>query len=294
MHSHTICMRKRIIFLMSLSVVAGTMLAQPLHAQQSPDMASVNMQLTNKTCPVTTGEAVDPDQWVDYQGQRIYFCCGTCKRKFERNPQAYMDNLPKLATVTPATSPEANAHDDHDHEAAVANGHDSQEPSNEAVEHDHSAHQHADNQTGIAKLIAWLGKFHPPSVHFPIALLISAALAELLLIITKRTLFDAAAQFCVWGGSIGTFSAVTLGWFLAGFRLNDPDWIMTTHRWLGTAVGLSAVLILMLCIASHEGGTRQLQWRWWFRVMLFITAIAVAMNGFLGGALIYGLNHYAW
>lgn len=294
MHGHPICKRRRIIFLMSLAVVTGTMLDQPLQAQQSQGNTSANMQLTNKTCPVTTGEAVDPEQWVDYQDQRIYFCCGTCKRKFERNPQAYLANLPQVAKLAPITDHTVDTHDEHDHVAAITSGHDSHEHSNKTAEHDHSAHKHESNQAGIAKLIAWLGKSHPPSVHFPIALLISAALAELLLITTKRPLFDAAAQFCVWGGSIGTFSAVTLGWFLAGFRISDPDWIMTTHRWLGTAVGLLAVLILILCIASHRVGTRQMQWRLWFRVILFITAVAVAANGFLGGAMMYGLNHYAW
>ena len=32
----------------------------------------------------------------------------------------------------------------------------------------------------FAKLIRWLGRFHPPAVHFPIALLTAAAVAEIL------------------------------------------------------------------------------------------------------------------
>lgn len=32
----------------------------------------------------------------------------------------------------------------------------------------------------------------------------------------------------------------------------------------------------------------------WYRLALFIGATAVAANGFLGGAMIYGLDHYAW
>ncbi len=52
-------------------------------------------------------------------------------------------------------------------------------------------------------LIQWLGKFHPPSINFPIALLLMAAVAEALLLATGRPLFDHAARFCVWFGSAG-------------------------------------------------------------------------------------------
>jgi hypothetical protein len=34
---------------------------------------------------------------------------------------------------------------------------------------------------GIAKFIGWVGKFHPATTHFPIALIIAAAAAEVLL-----------------------------------------------------------------------------------------------------------------
>ena len=34
--------------------------------------------------------------------------------------------------------------------------------------------------TGVPPLLAWIGRFHPPTISFPIALLIAGALAELL------------------------------------------------------------------------------------------------------------------
>ena len=41
------------------------------------------------------------------------------------------------------------------------------------------------------KLARWLGKIHPPAVHFPIALLTAAAVAELLRMATGKPAFDA-------------------------------------------------------------------------------------------------------
>ena len=45
-------------------------------------------------CPVM-GEAIDKNFFVDYGGQRIYFCCSMCVEKFQANPEAYMKNLGK-------------------------------------------------------------------------------------------------------------------------------------------------------------------------------------------------------
>src|SRR5262249_37312228 len=41
----------------------------------------------------------------------------------------------------------------------------------------------------FAKLIGWLGKSHPAAVHFPVALLTAAAVAELLRLVTGKPAF---------------------------------------------------------------------------------------------------------
>lgn len=37
-------------------------------------------------CPVS-GRAVDKAQHVDWEGQRVYFCCGACPAKFKADPE---------------------------------------------------------------------------------------------------------------------------------------------------------------------------------------------------------------
>ncbi len=43
-------------------------------------------------CPVMGGK-IDKDVYVDYQGQRIYFCCPSCKEAFMKEPERYMKKL---------------------------------------------------------------------------------------------------------------------------------------------------------------------------------------------------------
>jgi mono/diheme cytochrome c family protein/uncharacterized membrane protein len=141
------------------------------------------------------------------------------------------------------------------------------------------------------KLIGWLGKFHPPAVHFPIALLTAAAVAELLRLATGKLTFDAAARYCVWFGTLSAVVAGLLGWFLGDFRLTDASWVMTTHRWLGTSTVVCAVLVLILSELSRPARNRSPGRS---RVALLAVAILVLVTGFFGGAVVFGLDHYAW
>jgi uncharacterized membrane protein len=142
------------------------------------------------------------------------------------------------------------------------------------------------------KLIRWLGKFHPPLVHFPIALLTAAAVAELLRLATGKPAFDAISRFCIWFGTLAAVVAGTLGWFLAGFRFTDASWVMMMHRWIGTFTVAFAVLVLVLSEMSRPP-TRH-RTRFWFRVTLFVAAGLVSVTGFFGGAVVFGLNYHAW
>ena len=142
------------------------------------------------------------------------------------------------------------------------------------------------------KLIRWLGKFHPPVVHFPIALLTAAAVAELLRLVTGKPAFDAISRFCIWFGTFTAVVAGILGWFLAGFRFTDASWAMMMHRWIGTFTVAFAVLVLVLSEMSRHPARHRTQVG--FRVTLFVVAVLVSVTGFFGGAVVFGLNYHAW
>ncbi|MCI0457714.1 MAG: c-type cytochrome [Gemmataceae bacterium] len=142
------------------------------------------------------------------------------------------------------------------------------------------------------KLIRWLGKFHPAAVHFPIALLTAAAMAELLRMATGQPAFDAVARCCVWFGALTAVVAGVLGWFRGGFLLADASWVLRTHRWLGTATVACAGLVLVLSEVSRRPDRRRT--RMWFRGTLLVVAVLVLVTGFFGGAVVFGLDHYTW
>jgi uncharacterized membrane protein len=142
------------------------------------------------------------------------------------------------------------------------------------------------------KGINWLGRFHPPTVHFPIALLTAAAVAELLRLITGNPTFDAICRYCLWFGTLTAVAAGVLGWFLAGFQLSDASWTMMVHRWLGTMTVAGAVLVLAGSEASRRSGRPRS--RAWFRAALLVEAVLGLVTGFFGGAVVFGLDHYTW
>ena len=46
-------------------------------------------------CPVMGGK-IDKDIFVEYKGQKVYFCCKACVAKFQEAPEQYMAKLPQF------------------------------------------------------------------------------------------------------------------------------------------------------------------------------------------------------
>jgi YHS domain-containing protein len=47
------------------------------------------------TCPVMGG-AIDKKIYVDYKGQRVYFCCSDCLATFKKDPETYIKKLESM------------------------------------------------------------------------------------------------------------------------------------------------------------------------------------------------------
>jgi plastocyanin len=144
----------------------------------------------------------------------------------------------------------------------------------------------------LGKLIAWLGRFHPPAVNFPIALLVAGAIAVGLRTISNPREFDFTARFCAWLAGLAAPFAALLGWYFAGFRFVDASWLLLTHRWLGTLTAVWAVLVVVLCELSSRRETRLS--RRLFYAALLVAAGLVLLTGYVGGAMAWGQNHFAW
>jgi hypothetical protein len=146
------------------------------------------------------------------------------------------------------------------------------------------------SRVGVAAYIfRILGPLHIVTVHFPIALLIAAAMGELCSIWWGRHLPAPAVRFCVLLGSSAAMASAALGWLHAvnGYGIGMPH-VLELHRWIGTFTGLWSIGTMILCEWDQRRGRRSQ----WFRGSLFIAAALVAASGHFGGILVHGENFF--
>lgn len=192
----------------------------------------------NAYCPVTTDEPADERYHAVHEGRTIYFCCGKCRRKFLADPAAYaVDRTPAATTPDGGTSKLAKP------------------------------------------AAAWerLGRLHPLAVHFPVALMAAAGLAEVLSVARRQVSWSFAGRYCIVLGATGAALAVPLGWLAAGPP--PVDALTEWHRWLGIATFATGAGAALLARTAH---------RLAYRVLLFGSVALVAATGHLGGALTHG------
>lgn len=140
-------------------------------------------------------------------------------------------------------------------------------------------------QSTFERLLDWIGRLHPVIVHFPIAFFPAALFTAV--VGRRRLAFGKPVQFLVVaGGTIAPVAAV-LGWLDA--IGSDPDPLLTVHRWLGTAVGISSLLLATWAVRRPDQN----------RSAAMITALAVItaaifVQGWYGGALVHGMDHMNW
>jgi len=145
------------------------------------------------------------------------------------------------------------------------------------------------------RILRDIGQFHPPSTHFPIALLIIALPAEFLWMLTRKDSWKTTVQFCVMLGAVTAVITATLGWCDAPFSTyaGVSASVLWWHRWFGTATAGWAVLTaLLLELSNRRRNSGRLSS--YFRLTLVIGVVLVSIAGYLGASLIYGLNHFSW
>lgn len=60
----------------------------------------------NALCPISEDE-VNPEVSAVFEGKKYYFCCKSCLKKFEKNPQKY------LAGMKSGSVPKEHSHGEH-------------------------------------------------------------------------------------------------------------------------------------------------------------------------------------
>jgi len=82
---------------LAFSIVGAGWAAPPPLLEPAPGKAQA-------ACPVQGGK-INKDLYVDYQGQRVYFCCPACIDIFKKDPEKYLREMRRQG-VTPERTPD--------------------------------------------------------------------------------------------------------------------------------------------------------------------------------------------
>ena len=134
--------------------------------------------------------------------------------------------------------------------------------------------------TGFVPLLKHL---HPATVHFPIALFLTAAFVEFAAAVGMAGRTGPAVRVLIYAGAIGAFVAALFGWIHTGLWLGGEE-TMQFHRWMGTLIAVLGIGLAFLA-RRDAGGRRAL------RTGLATIAVLIVAQGYLGGELAHGPDH---
>jgi uncharacterized membrane protein len=134
-----------------------------------------------------------------------------------------------------------------------------------------------------------IGKLHPVFVHFPIALVLTAAAAEFVTIVTALQRWRAVAVVNIQAGAaMGVVTAMT-GWIFATSPMVAGGTFLDWHRWIGLSAAASALAAAILSTALRDSSPRIATI---YRVALLSSALLVAVTAHLGGTLVWGARFF--
>jgi uncharacterized membrane protein len=134
-----------------------------------------------------------------------------------------------------------------------------------------------------------LARLHPLLVHFPIALVVIAALAEAAAALRRDRRLRVVAIANVRAGAVFALLAALAGWRLAAAQGMEATSLLEWHRWLGAS---SAAVAVAAALASFGRDVRSCVQLWIYRITLFAAAALVAVTGHFGGLLVWGTHFF--
>ena len=148
------------------------------------------------------------------------------------------------------------------------------------------------NSTDAAPLSFWLwtflGRLHPMMVHFPLGLLIFAALLELFTLRNFNSSLRPGINLLILTGVATSALSVSFGLLLS----KDGDYgeeLLFLHQWIGIATCLLAIGTWLRLRAAVNGNSLFVIKS--YRVLLFLTAIGVSVAGHYGASLTHGKDY---
>jgi len=136
-----------------------------------------------------------------------------------------------------------------------------------------------------ARLMQFVGRFHPLSVHLPIAVLVLVPLVELVGRNRRFPHLLPSVDFLLGVATCGAIVAATLGWSLArSGGYSGP--LATQHMWSGVFVAAMAWSCWVLRARASTVGLQRV-----YAAALIAAVGLVSWTGYRGGQLSQGENH---
>lgn len=139
-----------------------------------------------------------------------------------------------------------------------------------------------------------LGRLHPFLVHFPVALVLTAAVTEAIAVARRDERWGDAARFMITAAAWLAIPAAVAGFARAGAVVIEPELQSTfvVHRIAGIATPVLAFLAAGLAAGVRRSG--QIWELFLYRAVLVVAAVAAAIAGHHGGELVYGVDFFPW
>jgi uncharacterized membrane protein/mono/diheme cytochrome c family protein len=134
----------------------------------------------------------------------------------------------------------------------------------------------------------FLGRLHPIAVHFPVSLLLFAAILELFTLKNFDAPSRTGIRLLLAAGTIAAIVSAIMGLLLVkegGYELQ----VSNIHQWAGIATAVFSAITWFVSNSIYKKNKRNLIKL--YRAFLFISAIGVAIAGHFGASLTHGQDY---
>jgi uncharacterized membrane protein len=135
--------------------------------------------------------------------------------------------------------------------------------------------------------MALIGRLHPLILHFPIGLVLAAAAAELLAILSGRERWRAVGIANVRAGAACACLTAIAGWALTSAPFVEPSRLLEWHRWSGVAGAAAAVAAAASSCQLRQPSQTRVRV---YQAALLGAAALIAIAAHLGGTLVWGAS----
>ncbi len=141
-------------------------------------------------------------------------------------------------------------------------------------------------------MVLLLGRLHPLVVHFPIALIVVAAVFELMRGVWPARPWSRAIPAILLVAAITSLLALVTGWVFANDFAPPPSQkrVLFLHRGLGVAMTL--VTLLAARVASRTAERETGGFAWIRRGLILLAMGLVVVTSHLGAMMVWGADYF--